>query len=81
MKQTMLNFTLLAIPYFIFLGTILEKSGLAENLLRTVGTLLAATTGVVAATNRVMGVLTLPVILLLVAIGRILRRRRQIQFA
>lgn len=81
MKQTMLNFTLLAIPYFIFLGTILEKSGLAENLLRTVGTLLAATTGVVAATIIVMGVLTLPVILLLVAIGRILRRRRQIQFA
>lgn len=74
---TMSNFTLLAIPYFIFLGTILEKSGLAEDLLNTVGillgplrgglglavvivgTMLAATTGVVAATIIVMGMLTL----------------------
>jgi len=74
---TMSNFTLLAIPYFIFLGAILEKSGLAEDLLNTVGillgpvrgglgltvvfvgTLLAATTGVVAATIIVMGMLTL----------------------
>ncbi len=74
---TMSNFTLLAIPYFIFLGAVLEKSGLAEDLLNTVGillgplrgglglavvivgTLLAATTGVVAATIIVMGMLTL----------------------
>lgn len=74
---TMSNFTLLAIPYFIFLGAILEKSGLAEDLLNTigillgplrgglglavviVGTMLAATTGVVAATIIVMGMLTL----------------------
>src|SRR5262249_38345988 len=78
---TMTNFTLLAIPYFIFLGAILEKSGLAEDLLKTigillgplrgglalaviiVGTMLAATTGVVAATIIVMGMLTLPVML------------------
>lgn len=78
---TMSNFTLLAIPFFIFLGTILEKSGLAEELLETigmilgrvrgglalavviVGTLLAATTGVVAATVIVMGMLSLPVML------------------
>jgi tripartite ATP-independent transporter DctM subunit len=78
---TMSNFTLLAIPYFIFLGTILEKSGIAEELLETigillgplrgglgltvviVGTLLAATTGVVAATIIVMGMLTLPIML------------------
>lgn len=74
---TMSNFTLLAIPYFIFLGAVLEKSGLAEDLLNTlgillgplrgglglavviVGTMLAATTGVVAATIIVMGMLTL----------------------
>lgn len=31
--------TLLAIPYFIFLGAILEKSGLAEDLLNTIGIL------------------------------------------
>ena len=31
------NFTLLAIPYFIFMGAMLEKSGIAENLLETMG--------------------------------------------
>ncbi|MCC6169816.1 MAG: TRAP transporter large permease subunit [Caldilineaceae bacterium] len=78
---TMSDFTLLAIPYFVFMGAILEKSGLAEALLETVGillgplrggmalavvfvgTLLAATTGVVAATVIVMGMLSLPVML------------------
>lgn len=78
---TMSNFTLLAIPFFVFLGSILEKSGLAEELLETigivlgplrggmalavilVGTLLAATTGVVAATVIIMGMLSLPVML------------------
>jgi tripartite ATP-independent transporter DctM subunit len=78
---TMSNFTLLAIPYFVFLGAILEKSGLAEELLETiglvlgklrgglalavvlVGTVLAATTGVVAATVIVMGMLSLPIML------------------
>jgi tripartite ATP-independent transporter DctM subunit len=78
---TMSNFTLLAIPYFVCLGAVLEKSGLAEELLETiglllgrlrgglalavvlVGTLLAATTGVVAATVIVMGMLSLPVML------------------
>lgn len=78
---TMSNFTLLAIPYFVFLGAVLEKTGIAEELLETVGillgplrggmalaivivgTLLAATTGVVAATVIVMGMLSLPVML------------------
>lgn len=78
---TMSNFTLLAVPYFVFLGAVLEKTGMAEELLTTVGvvlgplrgglalavilvgTLLAATTGVVAATVIVMGILTLPVML------------------
>lgn len=78
---TMSNFTLLAIPFFVFLGAVLEKSGLAEDLLETigivlgplrggvalavifVGTLLAATTGVVAATVIIMGMLSLPVML------------------
>jgi tripartite ATP-independent transporter DctM subunit len=78
---TMSNFTLLAIPFFVFLGSVLEKSGLAEELLETigillsrlrgglalavilVGTVLAATTGVVAATVIVMGMLSLPVML------------------
>ncbi|MCB0072291.1 MAG: TRAP transporter large permease subunit, partial [Caldilineaceae bacterium] len=78
---TMSDFTLLAIPYFIFLGAILERSGLAEELLEAigvllgplrggmalaviiVGTLLAATTGVVAATVIMMGMMSLPVML------------------
>ncbi|MBE9155304.1 TRAP transporter large permease subunit [Nodosilinea sp. LEGE 06152] len=78
---TMANFTLLAIPYFVFLGAVLEKSGLAEELLETiglvlgplrggmalavvlVGTLLAAATGVVAATVILMGLISLPIML------------------
>lgn len=73
--------TLLAIPFFIFMGALLEKSGLAEQLLETVGqlmgpvkggialavvivgTLLAATTGVVAATIIAMGLISLPTML------------------
>ncbi len=75
----MSDFTLLAIPFFVFMGAIFEKSGLAEKLLTTigillgpmrgglalaavfVGTLLAAATGVVAATVIVMGLLSLPI--------------------
>jgi tripartite ATP-independent transporter DctM subunit len=78
---TMSNTTLLAIPFFIFLGSVLEKSGIAEELLETVGilfgpvrgglaiavvvvgTILAATTGVVAATVIMMGLLSLPIML------------------
>ena len=33
------NYTLLAVPFFIFMGTMLEKSGLAEDLLKTMGQL------------------------------------------
>lgn len=75
----MSDFTLLAIPFFVFMGAVFEKSGLAEKLLNTigmlmgpvrgglalavvfVGTLLAAATGVVAATVIVMGLLSLPI--------------------
>jgi tripartite ATP-independent transporter DctM subunit len=78
---TMSDYTLLAIPFFIFLGAVLEKSGLAEELLETigillgplpggialavvlVGTLLAATTGVVAATIIAMGMISLPIMM------------------
>ncbi|MGC2240963.1 MAG: TRAP transporter large permease subunit [Acidimicrobiia bacterium] len=73
------NQLFLAIPFFVFMGAVFEKSGLAEKLLTTigflmgplrggmavavviVGTLLAAATGVVAATVIVMGILSLPV--------------------
>jgi tripartite ATP-independent transporter DctM subunit len=35
----MSNYTLLAVPFFIFMGTVLERSRLAEDLLRTIGIL------------------------------------------
>jgi tripartite ATP-independent transporter DctM subunit len=54
---TMSNFTLLAIPYFIFLGAILEKSGLAEDLLQTVGVLLGPLPGGLALTVVIVGTL------------------------
>ncbi|MRX51612.1 TRAP transporter large permease subunit [Paracoccus sp. S-4012] len=77
----MSNETLLAIPFFTFMGVILEKSGMAEDLLDTVGqlfgpirgglayavilvgALLAATTGVVAASVIAMGLISLPIML------------------
>lgn len=54
---TMSNFTLLAIPYFIFLGAVLEKSGLAEDLLETVGVLLGPLRGGLALTVVLVGAL------------------------
>ena len=77
----MQNETLLAIPFFTFMGLILERSGMAEDLLDTigqlfgpirggiayavilVGALLAATTGVVAASVISMGLISLPIML------------------
>ena len=75
------NDTLLAVPFFTFMGLILERSGMAEDLLDTigqlfgplrgglayavifVGALLAATTGVVAASVISMGLISLPIML------------------
>ncbi|NJK41536.1 MAG: TRAP transporter large permease subunit [Acaryochloridaceae cyanobacterium SU_2_1] len=54
---TMSNFTLLAIPFFVFLGAVLEKSGLAEDLLETLGILLGPLRGGVALTVIVVGTL------------------------
>ncbi|MCZ8075934.1 MAG: TRAP transporter large permease subunit [Paucibacter sp.] len=77
----MKNDTLLAIPFFTLMGLILERSGMAEDLLDTigqlfgpirgglafavifVGALLAATTGVVAASVISMGLISLPIML------------------
>jgi tripartite ATP-independent transporter DctM subunit len=77
----MRNDTLLAIPFFTFMGLILERSGMAEDLLDTigqlfgplrgglayavifVGALLAATTGVVAASVISMGLISLPIMM------------------
>ena len=42
---TMSDFTLLAIIFFVFMGAVFEKSGLAELLLETVGQLLGPIPG------------------------------------
>jgi TRAP-type mannitol/chloroaromatic compound transport system permease large subunit len=75
------NDVLLAIPFFTLMGLVLERSGMAEDLLDTigqlfgtirgglayavifVGALLAATTGVVAASVISMGLISLPIML------------------
>ncbi|MER9317842.1 TRAP transporter large permease subunit [Mesorhizobium sp. M0659] len=80
-SRVMSNDTLLAIPFFTFMGIVLERSGMAEDLLDTigqlfgpvrgglayavifVGALLAATTGVVAASVIAMGLISLPIML------------------
>ena len=79
---SIMNNTILeAIPLFIFMGIVLQRSQLAEKLLESmgtlfgrvrggiavstvlVGTLLAASTGVVGASVVAMGVISLPVML------------------
>lgn len=77
----MQNTILMAVPLFIFMGIVLQKTRLAERLLESmgflfgevrgglaistilVGTLLAASTGVVGASVVAMGVISLPVML------------------
>ncbi len=78
---TMQNETLLAVPLFVFMGVMLERTGIAAALLRTmgemfgrvrgglaisvmlVGTILAASTGIVGATVTTMGLIALPTML------------------
>jgi tripartite ATP-independent transporter DctM subunit len=75
------NFVLAAVPLFVFMGSMLEKSGIAEKLFEAVhlwtrrlpgglavGTVLmcvvfAASTGVVGATETIVGMLAIPVML------------------
>jgi tripartite ATP-independent transporter DctM subunit len=77
----MQNFTILAVPFFIFMGMVLERARLAEDLLSTagllfgrmrggvaigvvvIGTMLAASTGVIGATVVAMGLISLQVML------------------
>src|SRR5690606_14960598 len=44
----MANDTLLAVPFFTFMGLVLERSGMAEDLLDTVGQLFAPVRGALA---------------------------------
>jgi tripartite ATP-independent transporter DctM subunit len=75
------NQVLVAVPMFIFMGTILEKSGVAEELLHCLqvilrrvpgglalavvllGTIMAATTGIVGASVVMLTLIALPVML------------------
>jgi len=75
------NLILTAIPMFIFMGTMLEKSGIARDLLNCLqhllrrvpgglalsvvmmGTILAATTGIIGASVVMMSLLALPVMM------------------
>ncbi|AVX06068.1 sialic acid TRAP transporter permease protein SiaT (plasmid) [Maritalea myrionectae] len=75
------NLILTAIPMFIFMGTMLEKSGVANDLLNCLqvllkrvpgglalsvvimGTILAATTGIIGASVIMMSLLALPVMM------------------
>jgi tripartite ATP-independent transporter DctM subunit len=77
----MQNQLLLAVPFFTFMGLILERSGIAEDLLDAIGQLfgpmrgglayavifvgglLAAATGVIAASVIAMGLISLPMML------------------
>ncbi len=51
----MSNFTLLAVPLFIFMGIILEKSGLAEALLKNMGLLFGRLRGGLALSIMLVG--------------------------
>lgn len=80
-QSIMENSTLMAVPLFIFMGLVLQKTKLAEQLLQSmgqlfgkmsgglavstiiIGSLLAASTGVVGASVVGMGVISLPVML------------------
>ncbi|ALG69555.1 TRAP transporter large permease [Beggiatoa leptomitoformis] len=53
----MTNFTLLAVPLFIFMGIVLEKSGLAEELLETMGLLFGKLRGGLAISVILVGAL------------------------
>jgi len=53
----MSNYVLLAVPFFIFMGTMLEKSRLAEDLLKTVGQLFGRARGGLAIAVVVVGAL------------------------
>ena len=54
---TMQNYVLLAVPLFIFMGLMLEKSGLAENLLNTMAILFGKVKGGLAISVVVVGAL------------------------
>ncbi len=55
--SVMENYTLVAVPFFVFMGVMLERSGLAEDLLRTMGELFGHLRGGLALSVVLVGVL------------------------
>ncbi len=53
----MTNFTLLAVPLFVYMGVMLERSGLAEELLETMGLVFARLKGGLAISVVIVGAL------------------------
>lgn len=51
------NYTLIAVPFFVFMGVMLEKSGLAEELLETMGVLFGRLRGGLAISVVAVGAL------------------------
>ena len=82
------NFVFAAVPLFVFMGSMLEKSGIADRLFEAIhiwtrrlpgglalATVLmciifAASSGVIGATESVVGLLTIPVMLVTLALQR-----------
>lgn len=80
-EETASNSILAAVPLFIFMGAMLEKSGIAERLFKAIhmwthstpgglgvgsillGTIFAAASGVVGATEAVIGMLAIPIMM------------------
>lgn len=57
MHSIMTNITLMAVPLFIFMGLVLEKSGIAEKMLESMGSLFGRIRGGLAVSTVVVGML------------------------
>ncbi len=55
MHSIMINVTLMAVPLFIFMGLILERSGIAEKMLESMGSLFGRVRGGLAASTVLVG--------------------------
>ena len=55
MHSIMTNVTLMAVPLFIFMGLILERSGIAEKMLESMGSLFGRVRGGLAASTVLVG--------------------------
>ncbi|SFU75591.1 TRAP transporter, DctM subunit [Nitrosomonas eutropha] len=57
MHSIMTSITLMAVPLFIFMGLILEKSGIAESMLESMGSLFGRVRGGLAVSTVIVGML------------------------